>query len=68
MPYVCSVYAACMQYVCCIHAYGKYVYMHNVCMKVADVYAVCMLYCGCMYSADLMCLYVACFNFCVMKN
>ena len=41
------------------------VYMPNM---VADIYAVCMLYCAYMYSAHLMCLYVACFNFCVCST
>ena len=46
----------------------QYVYMLNMCSKVADIYAVCMLYCACIYSAHLMCLYVACFNFCVCST
>ena len=46
----------------------QYVYMPNMCSKVADTYAVCMQYCTCMYSAHLMCLYVASFNFCVCST
>ena len=73
MQYGCIACAACVQHTCVtcagVHVCGMYaVYIPNMCSKVADMYAVCMQYCTCMYSAHLMCLYVACFKFCVYST